>query len=106
MERRNDYDVTNKVNTTDPLSVNTEVNRIFLELYPNASTHVLNRSFRDLARLHKGEYPGYRASAAGYHNRQPSLAVPRAIARQLSGSPDSRTTPPTSRRRDVKRVLK
>lgn len=85
MERRNDYDVTNQVNTTDPPSVNAEVNRIFLDLYPNASTHVLNRSFRDLARLHKGEYPGYRASDTGYHNLQHSLDVTLAMARLMNG---------------------
>src|SRR6185436_8982170 len=75
MERRNDYDVTNQVNTTNAPAVNTEVNRIFLELYPNASTHVLNRSFRDLGRLHKGDYTGYRPSDTGYHNLQHSLVV-------------------------------
>jgi hypothetical protein len=85
MERRNDYDVTNQVNTTDPASVNTEVNRIFLELYPNSSTHVLNRSFRDLTRLHKGEYPGYRACDTGYHNLQHSLDVTLAMARLMDG---------------------
>lgn len=85
MERRNDYDVTNQVNTTDPPSVNAEVNRIFLDLYPTASTHVLNRSFRDLARLHKGEYPGYRASDTGYHNIQHSLDVTLAMARLMNG---------------------
>jgi hypothetical protein len=90
MKRRNDYDVTNKVNTTDPPSVNTEVNRIFLELYPNASTHVLNRSFRDLARLHKGEYPGYRACDTGYHNLQHSLDVTLAMARLMDGYERSR----------------
>jgi hypothetical protein len=90
MERRNDYDVTNQVNTTDPASVNTEVNRIFLELYPSASTHVLNRSFRDLARLHHGEYPGYRACDTGYHNLQHSLDVTLAMARLMDGYESSR----------------
>jgi hypothetical protein len=85
MERRNDYDVTNQVNTTDPAAVNSEVNRIFLELYPNASTHVLNRAFRDLGRLHKGEYPGYRACDTGYHNLQHSLDVTLAMARLMDG---------------------
>jgi hypothetical protein len=85
MERRNDYDVTNQVNTTDPASVITEVNRIFLELYPNSSTHVLNRSFRDLTRLHKGEYPGYRACDTGYHNLQHSLDVTLAMTRLMDG---------------------
>ena len=84
MERRSDYDVTNQVNTTDPVAVNTEVNRIFVELYPNTSTHVLNRAFRDLGRLHKGEYPGYRPSDTGYHNLQHSLDVTLAMARLIS----------------------
>ncbi|MEO8007804.1 MAG: hypothetical protein ABI728_04705, partial [Betaproteobacteria bacterium] len=73
--RRNDYDVTNLVNTTDPVSVNDEVNRIFLDLYPNASIHVLNRCFRDLTRLQAGEYPGYHAGDTDYHNLQHSLDV-------------------------------
>jgi hypothetical protein len=90
MERRNDYDVTNQVNTTDAPAVNTEVNRIFLELYPDASTHVLNRSFRDLGRLHQGEYPGYRASDTGYHNLQHSLDVTLAMARLMDGYERSR----------------
>ncbi|MGQ0580221.1 MAG: HD domain-containing protein [Betaproteobacteria bacterium] len=93
MERRNEYDVTNQVNTTDPPSVNTEVNRIFLALYPNASTHVVNRSFRDLARLHRGEYPGYRACDTAYHNLQHSLEVTLAMARLMDGYERSHRDP-------------
>ncbi|HVY06173.1 MAG TPA: HD domain-containing protein [Burkholderiales bacterium] len=85
MPRRNDYDVTDRVNTTDPASVNGEVNRIFLELYPNASTHVLNRCFRDLTRLQSGEYPGYHACDTSYHNLQHSLDVTLAMARLMDG---------------------
>jgi len=85
MPRRNDYDVTNRVNTTDPASVNGEVNRIFLELYPNASTHVINRCFRDLTRLQAGEYPGYHACDTDYHNLQHSLDVTLAMARLMDG---------------------
>jgi hypothetical protein len=91
LDRRNDYDVTNQVNTTDPASVNGEVNRIFLELYPDASTHVLNRGFRDLARLQSGEYPGYRACDTGYHNLQHSLDVALAMARLMDGYERART---------------
>jgi hypothetical protein len=83
--RKNDYDVTNRVNTTDPQSVNAEVVRIFLELYPDASVHVLNRGFRDLTRLQTGEYPGYRACDTGYHNLQHSLDVTLAMARLMDG---------------------
>jgi len=85
MPRRNDYDVTDQVNTTDPGSVNGEVNRIFLELYPNASTHVLNRCFRDLTRLQTGDYPGYHACDTSYHNLQHSLDVTLAMARLMDG---------------------
>ena len=85
MPRRNEYDVTNCVNTTDPASVNGEVNRIFLELYPNTSTHVLNRCFRDLTRLQAGEYPGYHACDTSYHNLQHSLDVTLAMARLMDG---------------------
>src|SRR5258706_6671622 len=85
MERRNDYDVTNLVNTTDPTAVNSEVNRIFVGLYPQASPQVLNRAFKDLARLHYGKYPGYRASDTGYHNLQHTLDVTLAMARLMDG---------------------
>jgi len=85
MPRRNDYDVTNRINTTDPVAVNDEVNRIFLELYPKASTHVINRCFRDLARLQMGDYPGYHACDTDYHNLQHSLDVTLAMARLMDG---------------------
>ena len=91
LERRSNYDVTNQVITTDPAAVNGEVNRIFVELYPGASTHVLNRAFKDLARLHHGDYPGYRACDTGYHNLQHTLDVTLAMARLMDGyerSPD------------------
>ena len=83
--RKNDFDVTNRVNTTDPQAVNAEVVRIFLELYPNSSVHVLNRGFRDLARLQTGDYPGYRACDTEYHNLQHSLDVTLAMARLMDG---------------------
>lgn len=85
MERRNDYDVTNLVNTTDPAAVNREVNRIFAELYPKTSTNVLDRAFKDLARLHYGKYPGYRACDTTYHNLQHTLDVTLAMARLMDG---------------------
>ena len=83
--RRNEYDVTNQVNTTDPSAVNIEVNRLFLELYPKATTHVINRCFRDLTRLQMGEYPGYHGCETDYHNLQHSLDVTLAMARLMDG---------------------
>ena len=84
-ERRNNYDVTNRVNTTDPAAVSGEVNRMFVELYPGESTSVLNRAFKDLVLLHHGDYPGYRACDTGYHNLQHTLEVTLAMARLMDG---------------------
>ena len=91
MKRRSNYDVTNLVNTTDPTAVYREVNRIFVTLYPSAPSRVLQRSFKDLARLHHGEYPGYRACDTSYHDLQHTLDVTLAMARLMDGyerSPD------------------
>ena len=91
MKRRNDYDVANRVKTTDPVAVNREVGGIFTRLYPNASTRILDRAFKDIARLHHGEYPGYQACDVGYHNLQHTLDVTLAMARLMDGherSPD------------------
>ena len=73
--RRNNYDVTNRIETTDPDEVNREVKRIFLELYPDASPQLLDRSFLDVSRLYHGEYPGYLACDTEYHNLQHTLDV-------------------------------
>lgn len=90
MESRNNFDVTNQVNTTDPVSVNGEVSRIFVALYPKASTHVLSRSSKDLVRLHHGDYPGYRACDTSYHDLQHTLDVTLAMARLMDGYERSR----------------
>ncbi|MEQ1882177.1 MAG: HD domain-containing protein [Burkholderiales bacterium] len=90
-ERRNNYDVTNRIKITDPVAVNREVDRIFTRLYPTASTRTLDRAFKDLARLHHGMYPGYQACDVGYHNLQHTLDVTLAMARLMDGherSPD------------------
>lgn len=84
-ERRNNYDVTNRINTTDPAAVSGEINRIFVDLYPGESTPVLNRAFKDLVLLHRGDYPGYRACDTGYHNLQHTLDVTLAMARLMDG---------------------
>jgi|SRR6185295_3478219 len=91
VERRNNFDVTNTVDTTDPAAVSAEINRIFGKLYPKASTRVLSRSVKDLARIHHGEYPGYRGCDTGYHDLQHTLDVTLAMARLMDGyerSPD------------------
>ncbi|HEX6633519.1 MAG TPA: HD domain-containing protein [Usitatibacter sp.] len=88
--RRSEFDVTNRINTTDPVCVKLEVDRIFRSLYarPNAAT--LNRAFDDMVRLYRGEFPGYAKCDTSYHDLQHVLEVTLAMARLLDGYERSR----------------
>jgi hypothetical protein len=83
--RRNEFDVTNQIKTTDPLEVNNEVRRIYLELYPDPVPEVLDQAFADLTRLYQGEYPGYVGCETSYHDIQHVLDVTLAMARLMDG---------------------
>ena len=86
MNRRgNEYDVSCQVNTTDSTIVNSEVDRIFLELYPSSSTEKIDRAFGDLATMYRGERPGYHACDTAYHDLQHVLDVTLAMARLIDG---------------------
>jgi hypothetical protein len=84
-QRRSEFDVTNSVNTTDPLAVRGEIGQIYLGLYPNGSTSALTRAFADCTRLHQGRYPGYWGCDTAYHNLQHTLDVTLAMARLMDG---------------------
>src|SRR5260221_8347568 len=56
--RGHQYDVSCQVNTTDSALVNSEVNRIFLELYPRTATAQIDLAFPDLTRMYPGDPPG------------------------------------------------
>lgn len=88
--RRNNYDVSNRIETTDPDSVKQEIGVIFRDLYPDASIKLIERSFGDVTRLFRGEYPGYRACDTTYHNLQHTLDVSLAMARLMDGYERSR----------------
>ncbi|MGH8678378.1 MAG: HD domain-containing protein [Burkholderiales bacterium] len=83
--RRSSYDVTNRVEMTDPVAVNKEVDRIVVNLYPDASCQLIDRAFSDMARLFRGEYPGFRACDTQYHNLQHTLDVTLAMSRLMDG---------------------
>jgi hypothetical protein len=84
MHRRNDYDVTNNVMTTDPEPVKKEVCRIYEDLYQESS-QLLIRPFDDFARLYRGENPDYCGCETTYHDMQHVLDVALAMARVLDG---------------------
>ena len=87
--RRSDFDVTNRINTTDPVCVKLEVARIYRSLY-KVESPALNRAFDDLVRLYYGEYPGYQRCDTHYHDLQHVLDVTLAMARLLDGYERSR----------------
>ncbi|HXZ55210.1 MAG TPA: HD domain-containing protein [Burkholderiales bacterium] len=86
MHRRgNEYDVSCQVNTTDSVIVNSEVDRIFVELYPKASTEKIDRAFYDLTTMYRGGRPGYHACDTAYHDIQHVLEVTLAMSRLIDG---------------------
>jgi hypothetical protein len=87
--RRNDYDVSNSIRTTDAASVGTEVMRLFKGLY-GAPAPELERAFADAARLYRGEHPEYHACDTEYHDIQHVLDVTLAMARLMDGYAGSR----------------
>jgi hypothetical protein len=88
--RRSDFDVTNRINTTDPVCVKLEVVRIFRSLYSRNQAPMLSRAFDDVVRLYRGEFPGYTACDTEYHDLQHILDVTLAMARLLDGYERSR----------------
>lgn len=83
--RGNEYDVSCRINTTEPAAINAEVDRIFLDLYPEASTAGIDGAFQDLTALYRGDYPGFHACDTPYHDIQHVLNVTLAMARLMDG---------------------
>jgi hypothetical protein len=83
--RRNEYDVTNSVNTTVMAEVCDTVSRIYRDLYQQETPGNLHQAFADIGRLYRGEYPGFHKCDTDYHNIQHMLDVTLAMARLLDG---------------------
>jgi hypothetical protein len=83
--RRNDFDVTNRINTTDPVCVKLEVARIHRALYNRPDSPSLGKAFDDIVRMYRGEFPGYVGCDTAYHDLQHTLEVTLAMARLVDG---------------------
>jgi hypothetical protein len=92
--RRNDFDVTNRIQTTDAGAVQREIARLFRLLYPGAAHMVIDRAFDDVGKLYAGQFPGYEACDTGYHNLQHVMDVTLAMARLMDGYERSRKGTP------------
>lgn len=84
-DRRNDYDVTNTVQVSDPVAVRNAVSDLFTETFPGASFDKLWLAFYDFARLFAGQYPGYLGCDTTYHDTQHTLDMTLALARLVAG---------------------
>lgn len=93
--RRSEFDVTNRINTTDPVCVKLEVTRIFKGLHGPAKPAMICRALDDLVRLYRGEFPGYGRCETQYHDLQHVLEVTLAMARLLDGYERSRGEAPS-----------
>ena len=92
--RRSEFDVTNRINTTDPVCVKLEVARIYRQLYARDQATSLMHAFDDIVRLYRGEYEGYAACDTDYHDLQHILEVTLAMARLLDGYERARAEGP------------
>ncbi len=78
-------DVSNSVDVTDPDVVASTVLAILGDRYPGYGFEPVATLFADLARLYRGQYPGFSACDLGYHNLQHVLDVTLAMARLIDG---------------------
>ena len=84
-DRRNDYDVTNTVQVSDPVSVRNAVYELFSDAFPGASYDKIWLAFYDFERLFNGRFPGYRGCDTTYHDVQHTLDMTLALARLVAG---------------------
>jgi len=83
---RSEFDVTDKIRTTDPIEVGNEVTRLFFELYPEDwSAPRIERAFHDMRLLYEGKHPDYLPCDTEYHDIQHVLDVTLTTARLLDG---------------------
>jgi hypothetical protein len=83
--RRSDFDVTDTICTTDPVTVGSEVMRLFHDLYPGKRSPQVERAFKDMALLYQGKHSDYHACDTEYHDIQHVLDVTLTTARLLDG---------------------
>ncbi|MBT8106925.1 MAG: hypothetical protein KJP17_01725 [Gammaproteobacteria bacterium] len=84
-DRRNNYDVTNTVQVSNPSAVRNAVHALFAGTFPGMSFDKLWLAFYDFERLFTGRYPGYKGCDTTYHDMQHTLDMTLALARLVCG---------------------
>jgi hypothetical protein len=83
--RRSDFDITDKIRTTDPIEVCDEVVRLFRGLYRSGDARPMVRAFGDMSKMYHGKHPDYHPCDTEYHDIQHVLDVTLAMARLMDG---------------------
>ena len=83
--RRSDFDISDRIRTTDPIDVGDEVMRLYRGLYPGGKVRPMERAFEDLSALYHGKHPDYHPCDTEYHDIQHVLDVTLTMARLLDG---------------------
>ena len=83
--RRNECDVTNRVNVEVADEVRDAVLEIYAARYPGEDLTPLRRAFDDMKALFAGRYPGYLACDTLYHDLRHTLDMTLATARLIDG---------------------
>jgi hypothetical protein len=83
--RRNDYDVTDRIQTTLVSPVRSEVVGVYRALYDDASGVPLERAFDAIEDLYAGRNPDYHGCDTAYHDIQHVLDVTLAMGRLMDG---------------------
>lgn len=84
-DRRNDYDVSDTVQVSNPAAVRDAVHELFSRTFPGASFDKLWLAFYDFERLFTGRFPGYKGCDTTYHDLQHTLDMTLALARLVAG---------------------
>ncbi len=84
-DRRNDFDVTDTVQVSDPVAVRNAVHELYTATFPGASFDKLWLAFYDFERLFTGRFPGYHGCDTTYHDLQHTLDMTLALARLVAG---------------------
>lgn len=83
--RRNEYDVTNRVNVESVDEVRDAVLQIIAARYAGEDLAPLRQAFEDVKALFAGRYPGYLACDTLYHDLRHTLDMTLATARLIDG---------------------
>ncbi len=84
-DRRNDFDVTNTVQVSNPAAVRDAVRELLEQTYPDAGFDKIWLAFYDFERLFTGRMPGYLGCDTSYHDIQHTLDITLAMARLIAG---------------------